>query len=108
MKYNQHMEIGWLDCTWKKKTHSIMPILTCLRFYYSLNLMHYPLGMLENTSKLPNTGKPHIKPPTDIQRVKSFSKGLAEKLKTYNNNGTCWNLWEWNSQPTSQSPLSHK
>jgi hypothetical protein len=33
---------------------------------------------------------------------------LAEKLKTYNNNGTCWNLWEWNSQPTSQSPLSHK
>jgi hypothetical protein len=29
--------------------------------------MPYPLGMLENSSRLPNIGKPHIQPPTDIQ-----------------------------------------
>lgn len=66
MKYNQHMELGdWI--VHGKKTHSIMPILTSLASIICPNLMQYPLGMLENTSRLPNTGKPHIQPPTDLQ-----------------------------------------
>ncbi len=44
-----------------------MPILTSLASIICPNLMPYPLGMLENSSRLPNIGKPHIQPPTDIQ-----------------------------------------